>query len=115
MCGHLVFHFSLFLLFAELKGVVMYEILERKRPFFQISNEQVVEYVGQRNGHLQVPAVTKFPSKLWEIMEICFLSFNKRPTFTEIFTKLKRLETQQGHGPTQSGMLFYSGDLKAAK
>lgn len=54
-------------------GVLLYEIFERKRPYFQMNNTEVMKFVTTQNGHPERPTLIEYPDEVWYIMESCFL------------------------------------------
>lgn len=75
--------FSSFLFFILTNGgVVMWEILEEKNPYFEFSNQEVLEGILKGDMKLPKPTRIKYPNRLDEIMVDCFQrDRSKRPTF----------------------------------
>eukprot|EP01118_Nematostelium_gracile_P003395 TRINITY_DN1390_c0_g1_i1.p1 TRINITY_DN1390_c0_g1~~TRINITY_DN1390_c0_g1_i1.p1 ORF type:complete len:612 (-),score=99.25 TRINITY_DN1390_c0_g1_i1:89-1924(-) len=69
-------------------GVVMWEILERKYPYYQWDNETVIEQVV--DYHYRLPKPNNCPEKVYLLMQTCWaLDPYDRPTFTSIAESLE--------------------------
>jgi len=87
-------------------GVVIWEILEWKKPYHQVQlNQDVMRMVcsEKENLRLERPSRIEIPDELWEIMQSCWLANpNKRPTFQDLYRQLGELEIAMGKEVTSS-------------
>ena len=70
-------------------GVTLYEMYERKRPYFNIhSNKDVIQLI-QRGGRLPVPEA--MPKSLQPLYSKCFSDNPKdRPSMKELLVELEK-------------------------
>eukprot|EP01114_Cavostelium_apophysatum_P008118 TRINITY_DN2040_c0_g1_i2.p1 TRINITY_DN2040_c0_g1~~TRINITY_DN2040_c0_g1_i2.p1 ORF type:complete len:864 (-),score=185.58 TRINITY_DN2040_c0_g1_i2:130-2721(-) len=74
-------------------GVVAWEILERKFPYADMSNQEVIEAVFNQGYRLPKPTRIGFPNELYQLMLWCWqMDTNKRPTFAKIYEDLLAIE-----------------------
>jgi len=91
-------------------GVVVWEILEWKKPYEEIqANNDVMKKVCTEGLRLKRPTRIAIPDRLWEIMQSCWSEDPKtRPTFQDLYKQLGELEasmsTEQKLDPTPSNM-----------
>lgn len=73
-------------------GVVLWEILEAKRPYPDMSNLEVIDHVCNKKGHLSRPTRIKHPESLYSLVLACQrYNPDSRPPFTEIYGRLKQI------------------------
>jgi len=79
-------------------GIVMWEILEWKKPYSQVSlNSDVMKMVCNEGLRLTRPTRVDVPDEFWEIIQSCWNSDpKKRPTFQELYRQLGGLEIKMG-------------------
>lgn len=63
---------ELLIFFHFTAGVVLYEIFERKRPYYRMNNSEVIDFVLTQKGHLDRPTLIEYPQEIWLIMLACF-------------------------------------------
>jgi len=76
-------------------GVTMWELIERKIPYYELTTNQVLDYVtsGKR---LPRPTKVEIPDSLWELMQQCWnLNPDQRPSFAVLCDKLKQIELDE--------------------
>ena len=49
-------------------AVTMYEVLAREVPYYELSNEQVVQFVCKEDGRLSKPRVFEYPEEIYQVM-----------------------------------------------
>eukprot|EP01119_Soliformovum_irregulare_P017728 TRINITY_DN5314_c0_g1_i1.p1 TRINITY_DN5314_c0_g1~~TRINITY_DN5314_c0_g1_i1.p1 ORF type:complete len:743 (+),score=196.98 TRINITY_DN5314_c0_g1_i1:1-2229(+) len=77
-------------------GVTVWEICERKRPYFQItSNQEVGERVMSGDLRLSKPDGEHVASEVWDIAASCFQIAQDRPSFQKIYEALAALGSEQ--------------------
>jgi len=88
-------------------GVVVWEILEWKKPYHHIQmNADVMRLVCNENLRLERPARIEIPDELWSIMMECWLADpKKRPTFQDLYKQLGDLEIAMGSKHEMSSFL----------
>jgi len=76
-------------------GVVMWEILERKLPFAELSNQEVIEKVLNHRQRLPRPTLLSCPDLLWAVILSCWQEqSDHRPTFSELYRTLHDLDQE---------------------
>lgn len=85
-------------------GVTMWEICERKRPYYDVASNNLISQ-GVVNGTLRLtrPQGTHVTDVIWEMTNSCFLPAEDRPTFQEIIKKLALVQPDDGDRTTTSG------------
>jgi len=74
-------------------GVVLYEMMEGRLPYFKLKNSEVIEFICN-GGLLEQPNRINCP-ELWNIALQCFqMEPSDRPTFHQLFTELSDLESK---------------------
>jgi len=94
-------------------GVVLWEMIEAKVPWFDKTNAQVLELVCVMQQRLPKPnASFEYPSDdLWAVMMQCWQQDpNTRPSFDELFKKLETLERMWGYNQETDTNSFLSED-----
>lgn len=77
-------------------GVVVWEICERKLPYYELNNKEVVEAVCSKGVRLPKPTRISIPNELEQILNRCFSEDpNQRPSFAEICGILRPLVKTQ--------------------
>lgn len=71
-------------------GVMLWEAIEMRIPYFELSNSEVVKKVSG-GYHPPTPTRLSFP-ELFNIMEGCWKSPIERPSFRQILNKLSEIE-----------------------
>eukprot|EP01119_Soliformovum_irregulare_P019928 TRINITY_DN6400_c0_g1_i1.p1 TRINITY_DN6400_c0_g1~~TRINITY_DN6400_c0_g1_i1.p1 ORF type:complete len:814 (-),score=151.96 TRINITY_DN6400_c0_g1_i1:13-2454(-) len=76
-------------------GVVLWEITEQKKPYYEMTNKEVISYV-LKGGRLNRPQKVTVPDRFWEMMRACWVPEpHRRPTFKELSASLDALEVEQ--------------------
>jgi len=93
-------------------GVVLYEIMEGKLPYFNLENSEVAHFVCF-GGRLEEPTRIRCP-ELWMIAIRCFqMEPRMRPSFQELFADLSKVEaklTESRRSPTKSPIYGNAND-----
>ncbi len=75
--------------------MVLWELLERKLPYADLSNYEVVDYVVNRKQNLPKPTannLSNYPDSLWQLMLSCYeRDPTLRPTFIQIGKQLNAI------------------------
>ena len=76
-------------------GVVMWEILEGKQPYYGLTNPEVVEHVCQKKLLLAKPSRFDYPPRLWQIMQQCWKwNAAERPSFEDLYKWFSEMESE---------------------
>jgi len=73
-------------------GITTWEVLERKFPYFDLSNLDVIRNVA-KGLRLERPTRIQFPEELWHLMQWCWAVHPlERPSFQGIYDRLQKIE-----------------------
>jgi len=86
-------------------GVVMWEILEQKVPYYELGNQDIAAAICNKGYRLAKPTKTECPDELYNIMMSCFSSKPEdRPSFVDLVHTFKSL-VQQMEDASRSPMI----------
>ena len=75
--------------YINLLGVTMWEILEQKTPYDDISNpREILQHICVDKIYLPRPTRIEIPDELWNIITSCWLDPHARPTFEQLSKQL---------------------------
>jgi len=98
-------------------GVVMWEMIEAKTPWYDKQNSEVLDLVCNQQQYLPKPKATfEYPAnEVYALMVQCWqFDPNLRPSFDDLFFKLEKLERIWGYNQDDSSKSSYYTESKSS-
>ena len=95
-------------------GVTIWEIIERKVPYSELSTSAVADAVN-KGKRLARPTQIDIPDSLWELVQSCWHeNIQLRPSFDQICATLKQIDIQLNPQPSEEKELEHAEVPQAA-